>query len=204
MTTLVELIETISSYTDKNDVHSYLDTYEQLFVSKKNTAKNVLEIGIGNFREKNGGSIELWNAYFTNAKIYGLDIIPKNLLFVDYNDEQKNKLYNNDNVILYTGIDAYNEEFFTNNFLNKNIKFDVVLDDGPHSLDSMIQFIKLYSQVMTDDGILIIEDVQDVNWLNILANAVPDHLKPFIELYDLRANKNRYDDLLFVINKNKI
>ena len=37
MTTLVELIETISSYTDKNDVHSYLDTYEQLFVSKKNS-----------------------------------------------------------------------------------------------------------------------------------------------------------------------
>jgi hypothetical protein len=196
MTTLVELIETISSYTDKNDVHSYLDTYEQLFVSKKNTAKNVLEIGIGNFREKNGGSIELWNAYFTNAKIYGLDIITP--------DRVIDKLFNNDNVVIYTEVDAYNEEFFVNTFLNKNIKFDVVLDDGPHSLDSMIQFIKLYSQVMTDDGILIIEDVQDVNWLNILANAVPDHLKPFIELYDLRANKNRYDDLLFVINKNKI
>ncbi len=29
-----------------------------------------------------------------------------------------------------------------------------MLDDGPHSLDSMIQFIKLYSQIMTDDGIL--------------------------------------------------
>ena len=196
MTTLVELIETISSYTDKNDVHSYLDTYEQLFVSKKNTAKNVLEIGIGNFREKNGGSIELWNAYFTNAKIYGLDIITP--------DRVIDKLFNNDNVVIYTEVDAYNEEFFVNTFLNKNIKFDVVLDDGPHSLDSMIQFIKLYSQVMTDDGILIIEDVQDVNWLNILANAVPDHLKHFIELYDLRANKNRYDDLLFVINKNKI
>jgi len=196
MTTLVELIETISSYTDKNDVHSYLDTYEQLFVSKKNTAKNVLEIGIGNFREKNGGSIELWNAYFTNAKIYGLDIITP--------DRVIDKLFHNDNVLIYTEVDAYNEEFFVNTFLNKNIKFDVVLDDGPHSLDSMIQFIKLYSQVMADDGILIIEDIQDVNWLNILANAVPDHLKHFIELYDLRANKNRYDDLLFVINQNKI
>jgi len=198
MSTLLDLEKTLIFFTDKNTNHSYLDTYEKLFESKKNIAKNILEIGI-----YNGGSIELWNAYFTNAKIYGLDIIPKNLLFVDYNEEQKNKLYNNDNVILYTGIDAYNEEFFTNNFLSTNIKFDVVLDDGPHSLDSMIQFIKLYSQVMTDDGILIIEDVQDVNWLNILANAVPDHLKPFIELYDLRANKNRYDDLLFVINKNK-
>ena len=196
MTTLVELIESVSSYTDKNDVHSYLDTYEDLFVSKKNTAKNILEIGIGNFREKNGGSIELWNAYFTNAKIYGLDIITP--------DRVIDKLFHNDNIVIYTEVDAYNEEFFVNTFLNTNIKFDVVLDDGPHSLDSMIQFIKLYSQVMTDDGILIIEDVQDVNWMNILANAVPDHLKQYIELYDLRANKNRYDDLLFVINKNKI
>jgi len=35
-----------------------------------------------------------------------------------------------------------------------------MLDDGPHTLESMKQFIKLYSQIMTDDGILIIEDVQ--------------------------------------------
>ena len=195
MTTLVELIESVSSYTDKNDVHSYLDTYEDLFVSKKNTAKNILEIGIGNFREKNGGSIELWNAYFTNAKIYGLDIITP--------DRVIDKLFHNDNIVIYTEVDAYNEEFFVNTFLNTNIKFDVVLDDGPHSLDSMKQFIRLYSQVMADDGILIIEDVQDINWLNLLANEVPDHLKQFIEVYDLRANKNRYDDLLFVINKNK-
>ena len=198
MSTLLDLEKTLIFFTDKNTNHSYLDTYNKLFIDKKDTAKNILEVGI-----YNGGSIELWNAYFTNAKIYGLDIIPKNLLFVDYNEEQKNKLYKNDNVILYTGIDAYNEDFFVNNFLNTNIKFDVVLDDGPHSLDSMKQFIRLYSQVMADDGILIIEDVQDINWINLLANEVPDHLKQFIEVYDLRANKNRYDDLLFVINKNK-
>ena len=195
MTTLIELINNISSYTDKNDVHSYLDTYEKLFINKKNTAKNILEIGIGNFREKNGGSIELWNAYFTNAKIYGLDILTP--------DRVIDTLFNNDNIILYTEIDAYDEKFFKNTFLDKNIKFDVVLDDGPHSLDSMIQFIKLYSQVMADDGILIVEDIQDIEWINILKIVVPDNLKEFIEIYDLRANKNRYDDILFVINKNK-
>ena len=76
-----------------------------------------------------------------------------------------------------------------------------MLDDGPHTLNSMKTFIKLYSQIMTDDGILIIEDVQDWNWIEILKNEVSDDLKEFIEVYDLRHVKKRYDDIVFVINK---
>ena len=76
-----------------------------------------------------------------------------------------------------------------------------MLDDGPHSLDSMIQFITLYSQIMTEDGILIIEDVQEWNWIDVLKNAVPEHLKPYIKTYDLRPNKERYDDIVFTIDK---
>ena len=91
--------------------------------------------------------------------------------------------------------------FFTNQFLNKNIKCDFMLDDGPHSLESMKQFIKLYSQIMTDDGILIIEDVQSWDWIDILKNEVPEHLKQFIKTYDLRPNKNRDDDIVFTIDK---
>ena len=37
------------------------------------------------------------------------------------------------------------------------------LDDGPHTLESI--FIKLYSQVMSDDVILIVEDVQSWDWI---------------------------------------
>jgi len=42
-----------------------------------------------------------------------------------------------------------------------------------------------------------------LDWIDILKNEVPDNLKEFIEIYDLRETKNRYDDLVFVINKNK-
>jgi hypothetical protein len=76
-----------------------------------------------------------------------------------------------------------------------------MLDDGPHTLESMKQFIKLYSRLMTDDGILIIEDVASWDWIDILKNEVPTHLKPYIKTYDLRANKNRYDDIVFTIDK---
>ena len=56
--------------TDKNTTHSYLPLDESLFKNKRETAQNILEIGI-----QNGGSIKLWRDYFINATIYGLDII---------------------------------------------------------------------------------------------------------------------------------
>jgi hypothetical protein len=57
---------------------------------------------------------------------------------------------------------------------------------------------------MTDDGILIIEDVQSWDWIDILKNAVPENLKQFIKTYDLRPNKNRYDDIVFTIDKSNM
>ena len=59
------------------------------------------------------------------------------------------------------------------------------------------------AKILSDDGVLVIEDVQSINWINELKMRVPDHLQEFIEVYDLRRNKNRYDDIMFVINKNK-
>ncbi len=182
-----------NSKTDTNTTHSYLHLYNELLTKKRFTAKNVLEVGIGSFGEKNGGSIKLWRDYFTNATIYGLDILPINRVI--------DELLNDPRVILYTSTDAYNEDFFNKNFLNKNIKCDFMLDDGPHTLESMMQFIKLYSKIMTDDGILIVEDVKSLDWIEKLKNEVPVHLKQFIKVYDLRSNKNRFDDIVFTIDK---
>jgi len=183
---LVELVDNLR--TDKNTVHSYLPLYQKLLIGKKETAKNVLEVGI-----LHGGSIKLWSDFFTNANVYAIDIMNINSIWGEIRDTH--------DIILHTSTDAYDNRFFTNNFLNKNIKCDFMLDDGPHTLESMKQFIKLYSQIMTDDGILIIEDVQSWDWIDILKNEVPDHLKPFIKTYDLRQNKNRYDDIVFTIDK---
>lgn len=183
---LVEIVD--NNRTDKNTTHSYLPLYQELLISKKETAKNILEVGV-----YLGGSIKLWSDFFTNATVYGLDILHKDNIW--------DGIINNEKIILYTSIDAYDNDFFTKNFLNKKIKCDFMLDDGPHTLESMKQFIKLYSQIMTDDGILIIEDVADINWIDILKNEVPDHLKEYIKTYDLRNNKNRFDDIVFTIDK---
>jgi hypothetical protein len=110
------------------------------------------------------------------------------------------ELINDSRVVLYTSTDAYNEEFFISTFLNNNIKFDFMLDDGPHTLESMLQFIKLYSQVMADGGILMIEDVKSLEWAEALLQSVPQHLKRHVMVYDLRYIKNRSDDIVFTID----
>ena len=176
------------SRTDKNTVHSYLPLYQQLLEGKKESARNVLEVGI-----LQGGSIKLWSDFFTKATVYGLDIMPIH----DVWDVIKGQ----PNIVLHTSTDAYDPTFFTTHFLDKGIRCDFMLDDGPHSLESMLQFIRLYSQIMTEDGILIIEDVQSWDWIDRLQAEVPDSLRPYVKVYDLRPNKGRYDDIVFTIDK---
>ena len=195
---LSELID--NSRTDKNTTHSYIDLYQKLLCSKKETAVNVLEIGIGDNPHHpivtNGGSIKLWHDFFPNAKVYALDIkTPR---------EVWDAIKNNNRIILHIGTDAYDENKFKTNFLDKNIKCDMMLDDGPHTLESMQSFIRLYSQIMTDDGILMVEDVQSIDWIPHLKEAVPEHLKEFVHVYDLRSTKGRYDDIVFTIEKQSL
>jgi hypothetical protein len=185
---LIELVD--NSRTDKNTVHAYLDLYQKLVEDKKDTAKNILEIGIGG-----GGSIQLWNDFFLKANIYSIDITNMNWVF--------EKLLPLDRVTLYTGLDAYDEKIFNSYFYKKNIKFDMILDDGAHTLETMIKFVELYSKILTDDGILIIEDIPDMNWTEILKQYTPEYLKKYIMVYDLRNKKKRFDDIVFVIDKTK-
>ena len=183
---LEEIVD--SSRTDKNTTHSYLPLYQNLLSHKKETAKHVIEVGV-----QHGGSIKLWRDFFTNAVVHGVDVIDIHSIW--------GGIKNDPNIVLHASTDAYDSEFVTNQFLNKNIQFDFLLDDGPHTLQSMTQFIVLYSQIMTHDGILIIEDVQSWDWINLLTNEVPSHLKQFVKVYDLRSVKGRYDDIVFTIDK---
>lgn len=178
-------------FTDKNSDHSYLPLYEELLNGKKNSAKNILEIGIGDFNMKNGGSILMWRKYFLNAKIYGVDKLDISRVY--------DILVKDPQVKLYTSVDGYDENFVKNTFVNSDIKFDFILDDGPHTLDSMKKFIELYSELLEDDGILIVEDIQSWDWIDELKNVIPEKLKPFVQTFDLRQNKNRYDDIVLAI-----
>ena len=181
----MSLVKLNNNKTDKNTTHSYLPLYETLLEPIKDTDGNILEIGVAA-----GGSIKLWYDYFTKATIYGCDV--DNCVTIP-------KLKTNNRVFLNLHEDAYTKEYVQKYFEHKN--FDFLLDDGPHSLSSQEKFIELYSPLLSENGILIIEDVQDINWLEKLKNKTPQHLKQYIKTYDLRKNKGRYDDIVFTIDK---
>jgi len=186
---LKDLID--DSLTDKNTTHCYIEIYEKLFEKKKYDSNVILEIGIGDLYKKNGGSIKLWRDYFPNSTIYGLDI--RDIRHV--NDE----IINKDRINLYTSTNAYDKNFIEKEFINKNIKFDILIDDGPHALDSMIFFIKNYLPLLKEDGIFVIEDIPDINWVSKLQENVPEEYKNKCKVFDLREKKKRYDDILFCI-----
>lgn len=190
MLELKTLIKCDNKFTDKNSKHSYFPVYEKLFNDFRNNEINLLEVGI-----YKGGSVKLWSDYFPKANIYACDI-EDNIKIPEIKKNERIKLDFKQN--------AYDLQYVNDKYISNNIQFDILIDDGPHTLDSMKQFIDLYLPLIKYNGILVIEDVKSLEWIEELKRHTPNILQPFIEVYDLRENKKRYDDILFVINLNKL
>lgn len=168
--------------TDKNTVHNYINGfYEDEFLKFNDRQINLLEVGI-----YHGGSLFLWEKYFKNVNIYGVDITDAEILDRYKNIKNTKQIFEN----------AYDETF-----AKQLPNFDIAIDDGPHTLESQIKFIEIYLPKINPGGVLIIEDVQNYDYLNILDNFVPNELKNNIRHIDLRKTINRFDDIIFAINK---
>jgi hypothetical protein len=165
--------------TDKNTIHKFVSLfYESEFKRYKNKQISLLEIGINS-----GGSLYLWGKYFEDGHILGIDIV----------DKIQNQWRGLSNV-KYLIDDAYNSSV-----VDSLQKFDIIIDDGPHSLESQILCIEKYLNKLNTGGVLIIEDVQDVAHTEVLKNMTPIEYQDKIEIIDLRSITGRYDDILFII-----
>lgn len=187
--TLKEILDTtpnLNTYdyigTDKSTIHDYIDQfYENAFKKyKKYTSPSLLEIGVNA-----GGSLYLWGKYFTNGKVFGIDIID--------NVKDEWKVLENVEYVIQNAYDI--------NFIKSLPQYDIIIDDGPHTLQSQIIFIDNYLNKLNNEGLLVIEDIQDPAHAQILYNRIPEYLKAQSAIIDLRSYKNRYDDLLLVVNK---
>lgn len=180
-----EILKETSNITDKNDLHSYVDEfYSKEFLKYKNSPITLIEIGV-----HYGGSLRLWEKYFSNSILYGIDVIERDSEFKQFIANKKN--------INYIIGDAYTETI-------KNIlpNYDIFIDDGPHTLTSQISSLELYVPKMNINGIFIIEDVQNIQHIEIFNNIIEEKFKAFTcRCVDLRNIKNRYDDILFVVER---
>ena len=175
--------------TDKNTIHNYTGIYEKILSPYVGKEGNLLEIGV-----QHGGSSLLWQRYLPGFSICMVDIADiVNPWIWHCMDE-------NDNDYSFYECNAY-DLVFVEELKEEWGGFDVIIDDGPHTLESQVFAVHHYLPLLNPGGVFAIEDIQDPTHLEVLANAVPDELKDGIENYDVRETKGRYDDLIFVVNR---
>lgn len=191
--TLLEIIEKFQlnkdkkSGTDKVRRHSYLPIYEEIFQNIKHKKLTILEIGT-----EYGGSGLLWHKYFENSKLILLDIKDRTLRkhMVHYNKRKYEKIIS----------DAYKPDIVTKIKRKYPRGIDIAIDDGPHTLESQKEFIKLYLPLINKNGILAIEDIKSIEDAELLKSILPDQLKDKCVIHDLRHILNRFDDIMLVVN----
>ena len=179
--TMAEIIAAKNLNTDKNSLHSYCDHfYETELARYRDQQVRIVEIGINE-----GGSLMLWAEWFGQAEILGVDLMLRG------NCERDCSRY--PNIWLSTG----------NAYVPDSVpvfpEADIIIDDGPHTLESHVFAVRNYLPKVKPGGVFIIEDVVEPGWFDTIRAAVPDHLKPYVQTIDLRWIKGRYDDLMFVV-----
>ena len=126
----------------------YLDEYERVFSSLRNNPIRLLEIGI-----QNGGSLEIWSKYFSNAvKLVGCDINPK----------CQRLTYDNSSIVLVVA-DA-NLDKTESTILGHAPTYDLIIDDGSHRSSDIVKSFARYFPYLTDGGLFIVEDLHCSYW----------------------------------------
>ncbi len=190
--TLLDLCNTQQYDTDKFfghpfQWHSYIENfYSKTFANKQHTARNVLEVGI-----YTGGSLKLWRDYFVNATVFGIDTRSTDLLSeftLSFNELRMYQIYG----------DAYSDELVQS---LKNNYYDIIIDDGPHTIESQCMFAQKYFDKLKPGGYFVCEDIASLeNWYEI-KNFLPIEYQDKTQLIDLREQDNRYDSVILFVEK---
>jgi hypothetical protein len=164
MTTLCELADKYQ--TDKggrstmyggvhgDTCHNYTPAYTELFGTRREWVRSVLEVGINA-----GSSLRMWEEYFPNADIYGVDI-NRSLLFdagrirCAYADASSSES-------LLQAVRAFGGG-----------PFDLIVDDGSHIDSHQITTANTLLQFVSAAGRLVIEDIDIDCRPELLANRI--------------------------------
>ena len=137
--TLAELCEL--HQTDKcASHHNYVDLYDTFFAPLRSRAERVLEIGV-----LAGESVRMWEAYFPRAAIFGIDI-----------DDASQ--YQTERIRTFMA-DQANREQLTGFIDEHGSGFDIVIDDGGHSMEQQQVSFGFFFPHLRSRGIYIIEDI---------------------------------------------
>ena len=171
---LVDISKQFNS--DKQSAHGYLDIYEHFFKKIQNQKINILEIGV-----LGGDSLLIWDKYFSDVTIYGLDVFERVSM-----DNVSKKCEGKSNIKLHK-VNSHRKNEVDNFFKNnKDLKFDIIIDDGWHNPWGQIQTFHNFKDSLHKDGLYIVEDV----WQLDRIVEYPDDLKE-LELKNLTFSTDK-------------
>jgi hypothetical protein len=136
----------VETSTDKAHFHNFTPIYERFLFDKRDSVKKVLEIGV--FR---GSSVQMWERYFPNAKILGLDITS-----VYFNERTFG-----DRVTLSI-CDATDNNQLTSTLAHNSFEpgtVDFIIEDGSHRVSDQVKTLGLAWKYVKPGGIYILEDM---------------------------------------------
>lgn len=158
---------------------SYLNIYEKHFEEIRNEVKCFVEIGV-----LNGASLKMWEEYFPNAIIYGIDIEPNT------------KQYESGRIKILVG--DQNDDNFLESVSQQIGEIDILLDDGSHITRHQIKSFNYLYKNVSKNGFYVIEDLrnsyEEFNESHDLRNIWPgmSHNKPEDDLKNYRMEFNSW------------
>ena len=167
--------------TSKFSAHPYAEKYDELFLPWREKQFKLLEIGA-----LYGASTIIWDKYFPKADITVVDIEDRNATINTQGriDSERTKLIFGD---------AYTEEF-----ANNLGTFDIINDDGPHTLEAMRKCIELYFPKLNSGGFLIIEDIPQQHWVEEFESMLPGIKTETIDYTSVPNIKKMSDSRIFI------
>lgn len=139
--------------TDKWGSHFYTPYYQKHFKPFRFKKINFLEIGVGGYKDpySGGNSLRMWKAYFPFAKIFSIDIHDKSP-----HEENRIKIFMGSQI----------DEDFLASVCKTVGEFDLIVDDGSHMNEHVIQSFDYLFPKLKNGGIYVIEDTQTSYWKN--------------------------------------
>tara|TARA_E500000318_G_scaffold106659_1_gene114904 strand:- start:178 stop:897 length:720 start_codon:yes stop_codon:yes gene_type:complete len=144
---------------DKDDL-GYTKHYENKFEGIRNDVTKILEIGLNT-----GGSHLMWLDYFPNANVYAMD---NRIVYEDkvYDKRTKKDMVmvngwnqrDTERSFIFRGDQSNVEDL--NKFADENgDDFDIIVDDGGHSMRQQQISLKVLYDKLKENGIYVIEDL---------------------------------------------
>lgn len=189
--------------TDKGTDHNYIEVYDSLFEKIRTKKNNFLEIGV-----LLGGSLKMWEQFFENSTIYGVDDFSQkdtNETFgrLKVDPENIKKELNSYERIKFIECDSRNSEKVKSKISSLGIKFDVIIDDGEHSIPCQIDNFENFIPLLNKSGIYVIEDCRGPSGAEEVKKHILKNHKNFeIKIHVLDVEK-RSDDVLMVVTRKK-